>query len=163
MFKFLIMALACLPSLARADAIFTATYKDNGTTIEKRVIDAYRAALTAPGENAIKQTVNRLKSDLAGFGKVGNPTKDNLFLISHGTSAGGEHDISSKVKTGKYLLSIPMLLRGAGESQENGGLLTVYFNVQVGKTVSIAMRSIKKLWPILKKRTAKTICLCHLT
>jgi hypothetical protein len=138
--KILLLAFASLfPGLAHADAIFSATYRDNGVTVEKRVIDTYRAALASPTDNAIKQAVNQLKTDLAGFGRVGVPTKDNLFLLSHGSSVGGEHDISRKVINGKYLLSIPTTIEGAGESQENGGLLTVYFSVQVGKTIDIAI------------------------
>ncbi|MGE3261210.1 MAG: hypothetical protein AB7K68_05480 [Bacteriovoracia bacterium] len=144
--KILLAALLSLTfSHPAFSAIYSASYKDNGVSIEKRVIDTYRAALEARGNNDIKQTIAQLKADLAGFGTVGIPNKDNLFLLSRGESAPSDHDTSTRVRSGKYLLAIPTTIRGSGNVTENGALLAAYFNVQVGKTVEISLENFVEL------------------
>lgn len=137
----LAVLLVALAPNAQADAIFSASFKDSSVSVERRVLETYRAALTAKQPNEIQETVQQMQADVAEFAQVGMPTKENLFLLSHGEVAPSGHETAKRVRTGKYLLSIPLKMKDAAGSLESGGILAIYFNVQVGQRTDIIIEN----------------------
>lgn len=128
-----------------ADSLFSLSFRDNGVSVEKRVLDTYQAALNSKTDNAVKTEINKLGIYLEGFGKVRAPTKADLLLLTSGHNAPSEHNSSLTTKSGKFLLAIPARFQGLSSSDDHVAFITAHYLVQPGKRVDVILEHFSEI------------------